>query len=332
MSPDGGSNWRPVAALQVIRARARMLNVIRAFFHERGVLELETPVLATGAATEPNLSSFRSGYPPASPRQALYLNTSPEFAMKRFLAAYAEPAYQICKSFRADELGPNHNPEFTLLEWYRPGLGMFELMDEIEDLIARVRQTPAEFTRMSYAQAFIQTAGFDPHDASAAVCRRCAEKFGIEVPAGMEDDAATDVNAWLDWLLTQHVLPGLQQHAFMFIFDFPMTQSSLAVLRRDDEGRTVAARFELYHGELELANGFDELRDAGEQQARFEQDQRERSRRGLAPVQIDDYLLGALRHGLPSCSGVALGLDRLLMLLCGAADIREVLLFPWDRI
>jgi elongation factor P--(R)-beta-lysine ligase len=309
-----------------------MLRDIRAFFAEHGVLELETPLFATGAATEPNLSSFRSGYPAASTQQTLYLNTSPEFAMKRFLAAYGEAAYQICKSFRADELGPNHNPEFTLLEWYRPGFGMFELMDEIEQLISRIRHNAAEFTRLSYAEAFIQAAGFDPHSATAAICRHCAERFDIEIPIGMDNDDDTDVNAWLDWLLTQHVLPGLKQDGFTFIYDFPRTQSSLARLHRDEDGRTVAARFELYYGELELANGFVELQDADEQRARFEQDNRARLHNGQLPVQIDDYLLAALRHGLPACAGVALGLDRLLMLLCGVTDIREVLMFPWDRI
>jgi lysyl-tRNA synthetase class 2 len=309
-----------------------MLKDIRAFFAERGVLELETPLFATGGATEPNLSSFCSSHPAAASPQTLYLNTSPEFAMKRFVAACGEPAYQICKSFRADELGPNHNPEFTLLEWYRPGLGMFELMDEIEQLIARVRHDSAVFTRLSYAQAFNQAAGFDPHSVTATICRRCAERFDIEIPVGMENDADTDVNAWLDWLLTQHVLPGLKPDGFTFIHDFPRTQSSLAELHRDQQGRTVAARFELYYGELELANGFVELRDADEQQARFEQDNRTRLRNGQALVPVDDYLLAALRHGLPACTGVALGLDRLLMLLCGATDIREVLLFPWDRI
>ena len=332
MTIDRNAKWRPTASLKAIKIRARMLKSIRAFFDERGVLELETPLFATGAATEPNLSSFCSGYPATSTQQTLYLNTSPEFAMKRFLAAYGEPAYQICKSFRADELGPNHNPEFTLLEWYRPGLCMFELMDEIEQLIMRVLQNPAGVTRLSYADAFIQVAGFDPHVATAADCRRCARKFGIEIPVGMADDGSTDVNDWLDWLLTQHVLPGLRQDSFTFLHDFPRTQSSLAELHQDEGGRTVAARFELYYGELELANGFVELRDTDEQRARFEHDNKVRSRNGQVLVQIDDYLLAALRHGMPACTGVALGLDRLLMLLCGAADIREVLIFPWDRI
>jgi elongation factor P--(R)-beta-lysine ligase len=324
--------WRPTASLVVIKYRARVLKDIRAFFAERGVLELETPLLATGAATEPNLSSFRSSYSAASSRQTLYLNTSPEFAMKRFLAAYGEPAYQICKSFRADELGPNHNPEFTLLEWYRPGFGMFELMDEIEQLIGRCQHTPAGFTRLSYAEAFRRIAGFDPHTATVASCRRSAENFGIEIPVGMEDDAETQINAWLDWLLTQQVLPGLQYDGFTFLYDFPRTQSSLAVLHQDEHGRAVAARFELYHGELELANGFVELQDAEEQQARFEQDNRQRSLNGQDEVPIDHYLLAALRYGLPACSGVALGLDRLLMLLCDTDDIRDVLMFPWVRI
>lgn len=308
-----------------------MLKGIRAFFDERGVLELETPLFARCGATEPNLESFLSRYASASGQDTLYLNTSPEFAMKRFLAAYPEPVYQICKSFRADELGPDHNPEFSLLEWYRPGFGMFELMDEIELLISRQRQSPVEFIRLGYAETFVQAAGFDPHVATAEVCRESAVRSGIEIPLGMDGDDA-DVNAWLDWLLTQQVLPGLQQDAFTFIYDFPRSQSSLAELHQDRDGRTVTARFELYYGELELANGFVELRDADEQRARFERDNRERARRGQAQVPIDDHLISALRHGLPACSGVALGLDRLLMLLCGVADIREVLAFPWERI
>ena len=301
---------------------------IRAFFDDRGVLEVETPLLSRSCATDPNLVSFSARYQ----QQDLYLNTSPEFCMKRLLAAHGDAVFQICKSFRSDELGPVHNPEFTIVEWYRPGYGMFALMDEVAELLQALAAAhgleSGEIHRISYADAFREAADLDPHSASADECRRCAIRHGVEQPVGLEDA----VDEWLDWLLTQLVMPSFQSGGFTFLYDYPQSQAALARLQPDRHGNTVAARFELFYGEMELANGFDELRDASEQRRRFERDNQLRNLSGLPQSFIDEYLLQALAHGLPPCSGVALGLDRLLMVLARADRIEQVLAFPFSRI
>jgi lysyl-tRNA synthetase class 2 len=182
--------------------------------------------------------------------------------------------------------------------------------------------------RLSYAQAFQHAAGLNPHMTSAAECRACAQRHGIEQPVGLEDD----VDEWLDWLLTQLVIPAFRPDGFTYLYDYPETQAALAKLHKNQDGHTVAARFELFYGELELANGFDELLDSAEQRQRFERENLARQAAGLQPAVIDEYLLTALEHGLPRCSGVALGLDRLLMLFSGAATLEQVLAFPFSRI
>jgi len=312
----------------MVQLRARMLRDIRAFFDQREVLEVETPLLSSAATTDPNLGSFSTQYQ----QQDLYLNTSPEYCMKRLLAAYGDAVYQVCKSFRNDELGPKHNPEFTLLEWYRPGYGMFELMDELGDLVQMLAQNSGLRTttiqKLSYADAFQQAVGINPHVASADQCHGCAIEHGLEQPRGLEGD----VNGWLDWLLIERVIPSFQADGFTFIYDYPQSKAALAKLHENQHGYTVAARFELFYGETELANGFDELLDAGEQRQRFEHENRDRLMRGLQPAAIDELFLSALEHGLPACSGVALGLDRLLMLLTGTDRLEQVLVFPFSRI
>ena len=321
-------HWRPAATRELIQLRARMLRDIRAFFDRRGVLEIETPLLSSACATDPNLSSFTSRYQ----QQSLFLNTSPEFCMKRMIAAYGDAVYQICKSFRDDELGPVHNPEFTILEWYRPGFSMFELMEEVSDLVSALARLGkldiSGIQKISYAEAFEQAAGIKPHTVSADECRDCAIRHGIEQPVGLEDA----VDEWLDWLLTQLVIPSFQADVFTYLYDYPKSQAALAKLHLDDNGNLVAARFELFFGETELANGFDELRDADEQRRRFEIENSARLASGLQPSALDEYLLDALQHGLPACSGVALGLDRLLMVLAGADRLEQVLAFPFTRI
>jgi len=311
-----------------MQLRARVLTDIRAFFDRRGVLEVETPLLSSSSTTDPHLSSFSTRYR----QQNLYLNTSPEHCMKRLLAVHGDAIFQICKSFRDDELGPVHNPEFSMLEWYRPGYGMFELMDEMAELVQLLVGNYGLETRAvqkkTYADAFMQAIGINPHIASAEDCRRCALKHGIEQPVGLEED----VDEWLDWLLTQRVTPTLQADGFTFIYDYPQSQAALAKLVKDQHGFTVAARFELYYGEMELANGFDELLDAEEQRLRFERENRNRLAMGLHPSVIDEDLLQALAHGLPACSGVALGLDRLLMLLAREDSLEQILAFPFARI
>ena len=302
-----------------------MLKSMRAFFDAREILEVETPLISSAGTTEPHIESLRTDFRDKS----YYLNTSPESAMKRLLAAYGDPVFQICKVFRDDELGPSHNPEFTMLEWYRPGFDMHQLMDEIEQLLGCVFEGGGcVFNRLSYRHAFEKHAGFDPHQAKASDCRDCARRYGIEQPVGLEEDR----DEWLDWLLTQLVLPAMDDANFTFIYDYPASQAALARLSEDDTGEVVASRFELFYGEVELANGFHELLDSETQRQRFENENRQRIEAGQSAVVIDEHLLDALSHGLPDCSGVAMGLDRLLMVMSGRPSIDRVLAFPWDRV
>ena len=301
-----------------------MLKDIRAFFDGRDVLEVDTPLLASAGNTDPHIESLTTIFRD----QNYYLNTSPEFAMKRLLSVQGESIYQICKAFRDDELGPMHNPEFTMLEWYRTGFDMHQLMDEVEALVlALTNEYQASFVRFSYAQAFKQYAGLNPHQARADDFRACAIEHGIEQPVGLEDNK----DEWLDWLLTQLVLPSLPSDQFSFIYDYPASQCALARLRKNEEGLQVASRFELFYGKTELANGFHELTNAGEQRQRFKDENRIRLLENKRAIKIDEHLLSALEHGLPDCSGVALGLDRLLMILIGSRSIDNVLSFSWKR-
>jgi len=302
-----------------------MLKDIRAFFDAREVMEVETPLLASVGNTDPHIESLKTKFC----EQTYYLNTSPEFAMKRLLAANGESIYQISKAFRDDELGPMHNPEFTMLEWYRPDFELFQLMDEVEALVAVLADDSLKsFTHLSYAQAFEKYASLDPHLATANDCREYAVQHGVEQPVGLDDQK----DEWLDWLLTQLVLPCLPSDQFTFIYDYPASQCALARLNKNDNGELVASRFELFYGETELANGFHELTVASEQRQRFEDENKTRLVENKTAIKIDEYLLAALENGLPDCSGVALGLDRLLMVLTKQVSIDRVLAFPWTHI
>jgi lysyl-tRNA synthetase class 2 len=318
------SDWQPQAGPEAIKLRARVLQDTRAFFHDRGVLEVETPVLSSASASDLHIQSLQTRVS----GQRAYLHTSPEYPMKRMLAAYGVAIYQICRVFRDDEQGRYHNPEFSMLEWYRPGFDLAELMTELEALITELSPGPLPgFSRISYREAFERSAGFNPHAVTAAECRDCATRHHIETPIGLADE----VDEWLDWLLTQLVLPSLPQQAYTFIYEYPASQCALAKLSNNAQGDRVAQRFELLYGELELANGFYELQDASEQRARFLADNAARSAAGLLPAVIDEHLLAALEHGIPETSGVALGLDRLLMVLSGADHIEDVLAFSWQN-
>jgi lysyl-tRNA synthetase class 2 len=318
-------NWQPVASREVIKQRARMLKRIRAFFDARDVLEVETPIVASAGSTDPHIDSLQTIFR----EQTYYLNTSPEYSMKRILADCGEPIYQVCKVFRDDELGPNHNPEFSMLEWYRPGFDMHMLMDEIQGLLGSVlAQESIDVDRMSYRQAFEKYAGIDPHEASAEDCRRCAIQHGIDQPVGLDDDK----DEWLDWLLTQLVMSSFDTNRFTFIYNYPESQCALARITEDKQGMKVASRFELFFGEVELANGFHELQSSTEQRQRFELENKRRIKSGKPAVKIDEYLLAALSDGLPDCSGVALGLDRLLMVICNKKSIDKTLVFPFANV
>lgn len=316
-------DWRPHASRETLRARADFLSQIRAFFAQKGVLEVETPILSAAAATDLHLDSFTTCYvgPGAASGRSMYLQTSPEFAMKRLLAAGSGPIYQICKVFRNGEMGRLHNPEFTMLEWYRPGFDSATLMDEIEALLAFL-WAPAAAERLSYQQIFERHLQIDPHHSSISELRLCALRHDLLAPS-LESN---DKNGWLDLLLTHLIEPLLGRDRPMFVFDYPASQAALARLKERD-GVIVAERFELYINGVELANGYCELVDAPQQARRIECDLALRAERNLAAVPLDKRFLAALEHGLPNCSGVAIGLDRLFMIPSNAKSLQEVLAF-----
>ncbi|MET0066071.1 MAG: EF-P lysine aminoacylase EpmA [Candidatus Thiodiazotropha sp.] len=320
--------WRPSANPQMLQQRAGMLRRIRQFFDSRDILEVDTPVCARHATTDPAIESFLTRYtgPGAGSGLECYLQTSPEFFMKRLLCAGSGPIYQICKVFRDGELGSRHNPEFTLLEWYRPGFDHHALMGEVAELILSLSGEPLVVERHTYREIFQQTLSLDPHMAEAVELRDCAIAQGI---AGAEQLQLGHRDAWLDLLLSHLIEPGLGRSGLTFIYDYPASQAALA--RINDEDPPLAQRFELYWQGMELANGFYELQDAEVQRARFEADNRQRRSAGVPQRPADEWLLEAMAEGLPECAGVALGIDRLLMLLTGCRDIREVLSFDFER-
>jgi len=319
-------DWRPTASMEMLRLRAEILAKIRTFFEERDVLEVETPVLASAPVTDLHIEALSCRYrgPGADGGRDLFLQTSPEFAMKRLLAAGSGPIYEICKAFRNGEAGRMHNPEFTILEWYRPGWDHHALMDEIDELLSSI--LGAEIgERLTYAEAFERHAGIDALRASAAeLGSRARDLLSGEAP-----DLGDDRSGWLDLLLSHAVEPHLGHGRPSFVHDWPANRAALARVRPGDP--PLAERFEVYVEGVELANGYHELIDPAEQRRRFESDLETRRRAGQPEPPIDERLLGALEHGLPDCAGVALGVDRLVMLTAGTSDIAEVLAFPIDR-
>ena len=321
-------SWSPAASHEMLLARARLLEEIRVFFYSKGVIEVDTPTLSAYLNTDPALHSFSTRYtgPGAVEGQIRYLHTSPEFPMKRMLAAGSGPIYQICKVFRDGEKGRFHNPEFTLLEWYRPGFSLRQLMDEVEQMIMRLLPERYCSERFSYKALFQSELSLDPHTASLVELRDCAVEQGI---GGAESLQLVDRDGWLELLMSHCIEPQLGRNSISFVYDYPATQASLAKLRQDEP--IVAERFELYCEGLELANGFLELTDAEEQLRRFEQDLARCAATGSEEAPIDKLFLQALEAGMPDCSGVALGVDRLLMRIVGASHINEVIAFPFDR-
>lgn len=305
----GSPGWTPSASLETLKARAELYGSVRAFFHARGVLEVETPILSAHATVDRHIESF-----PAAGR---WLQTSPEFAMKRLLAAGSGPIWQMCKVFRLEEQGRYHNPEFTLLEWYRPGYDHHRLMDEVAELLAAVGLA-AVAGRLSYREAFLRHAGLDPFTANL-------DQLRMRHPIGGHAEEQ-DRDFWLDVLMSHVVGPQLGLRQPEFLYDFPASQAALS---RVEQG--VAQRFELFWQGIELANGFHELTDAVEQKNRFKADQKWRCEQDRAVPPYDKNLIAALEAGLPSCAGVALGLDRLLMLKLGQADLAGTLAFDAAR-
>jgi lysyl-tRNA synthetase class 2 len=318
-------DWRPGASIETLKARARLLAVIRAFFMARDVLEVETPLLCSTTATDPYLASI--GVPLAAGMR--YLQTSPEFCMKRLLAAGSGPIYQIARAFRADEAGRRHNPEFTLLEWYRPGFSLPQLVDETVSLVGEAYalfhpgQSPA-VKRLTYRELFLRHLGLDPFTATDAELQTCAQRAVPTAPTDWDRDG------WLNLLMSECLEP-LMPEGLCVVSGFPPSQAALARCVRGADGVLVAERAELYVNGMELANGYRELTDPAEQERRFAADREDRRRNGLEALPMPEALLSALKAGLPDCSGIALGLDRLLLWLCGAGRLDDVLGFSFPR-
>lgn len=311
-------NWRPSASLENLTKRAHIFKQIRDFFLQRDVLEVETPLLANSTATDAPIASFMT-------TSGQYLQTSPEFPMKRLLAAGSGAIYQLGKAFRAGEQGHKHNPEFTLLEWYRPGFDHHALMQEVDELLQKILQT-SPGKKLSYAEVFQTYLQFDPHRCSLQELQQCAAQHHLNI-------ANTEIERddWLDLLLTHLIEPQLGITQPLFIYDYPASQAALARLRQEND-ITVGERFEVYVNGIELANGYHELLDAEEQRQRFMADNLERKALGYPQIPIDEYFLAGLKHGMPACAGVALGIDRLIMLALKANSIADVISFDWSRV
>ncbi|MGR4067438.1 EF-P lysine aminoacylase EpmA [Billgrantia sp. C5P2] len=316
-------DWQPTATMATLRERARLLAEVRAFFAERGVLEVETPVLGHGGSTDVHLASLSLEATTPAGRERLWLQTSPEFHMKRLLAAGSGPIFQLARSFRDGEVGSRHNIEFTMLEWYRPGFSLDELIEETEALIRAVLgRDPGPLCRRRYRELFREALGLDPFTVELDMLRHVAgERGALDMSDAERDDC-------LDLLMSLVIEPGLGRDGLDVVVDYPASQAALARRHRDPEdGEWVASRFEVYLAGLELANGYDELTDAGEQAARFAEDNASRGRLGLPEVDVDRRLLAALEHGIPAGSGVALGIDRLIQLALGRTSVAEVITF-----
>jgi lysyl-tRNA synthetase class 2 len=303
-----------------MEARARLLADIRIFFNERKVLEVETAQLSSAGNSDPNISSIATDS--SIPR---FLRTSAEYPMKRLLAAGLPDIYEMGRVFRAGEKGARHNPEFTMLEWYRHELSYHQLAGEVVELVrhcghGKFDHWPVVHT--TYRELFCEHLGLDPHHCDEEECRALA--LEREIHAGQ-----LDLDGWLDLLLTHLIQPSMNAEGITVIVDFLPQQAALARLRHEEV--TVAERFEIYLGQTELANGYQELSDPAEQQERFERDRKLRQMRGEDITPLDQRLLAALQAGLPECSGVAVGVDRLLMAILGVDHIDMVLTFPFDR-
>ncbi|KXF82233.1 elongation factor P--(R)-beta-lysine ligase [Enterovibrio coralii] len=315
--------WRPTSDIETLKQRSRLMGAIRHFFADRDVLEVDTPAMSQATVTDIHLHTFNTTFvgPGFAAGIPLYMMTSPEFHMKRLLAAGSGAIYQINKAFRNEEAGRHHNPEFTMLEWYRPGFDHHALMDEMDALLQMVLKVGAS-ERMTYQDAFIKVLGVCPLEGTMEELKAAAAPLGLSDIADPEEDRDT----LLQLLFSVGVEAKIGRDVPAFVYNFPASQAALARVCEDDA--RVAARFEVYFKGIELANGFYELDNADEQLARFEEDNRKREKMGLQPQPIDLHLIDAIRHGLPDCAGVALGIDRLIMLALGKTHIDEVIAFP----
>ncbi|MCJ7453659.1 MAG: EF-P lysine aminoacylase EpmA [Steroidobacteraceae bacterium] len=323
MTAPDAADWAPTASLATLHLRAQMLARVRTHFASTGALEVETPVMVQAGVTDVHLESLEVRR--ADGARAGFLHTSPEYAMKRLLVAGAPDIYQVCRVFREGERGRRHNPEFTMVEWYRLGIDHHVLMDDVDQLL-RVLIEPSrevgETRRITYSDAFHQALGIDPFAIATADLHQALTAAGIDVPGSV----VRERDSLLDLAMATLVAARFPSDAITFLYDFPASQAALAQVRGP-----VASRFEAFWGELELANGFHELGDASEQSARFQADRAERARRGQPDRQPDSRFIAGLAAGLPPCAGVALGFDRVVMVASGAGGIDEVVAFPVER-
>ncbi len=323
MSQDMKS-YQPTCSIEALKARAEMYQKIRQFFVERKVLEVETPVLSQAAVTDVHLASVQVQRHIHGKLNNQYLQTSPEFPMKRLLASGSGAIYQICKVFRDDEHGRKHNSEFTMLEWYRPGLDLKALMHETADLLEVCLAHRFGEVRpyiLSYKHAFQDRLDINPLQANLKQLKETANRVGLNL------DLGNDRLGYIDLLFSHFVEPSLGFDGPVFLTDFPPEMASLAKVKTDEDGELVAARFEVYIEGLELANAYDELLDAKILAERFDADNIERAQQGLPVIPTDQHLLAALPH-MPACSGIALGIDRLLMVAMNKMKIDQVITFP----
>ncbi|HVY53182.1 MAG TPA: elongation factor P--(R)-beta-lysine ligase [Gammaproteobacteria bacterium] len=309
-------SWQPTASIATLQRRAEILARIRRFFAERNVLEVETPLLSSAGVSDIYLNNITASIKD----KTYYLQTSPEYAMKRLICAGSGSIYQICKAFRQDEVSKLHNPEFTMIEWYRMGMDHHALMDEVAELLQLVLNCET-VERYTYKTVFQKYLNIDPHEADIQQLKLLSKDIGFS--------GELDKDGWLQLLMGHTIEPELGKDNPVMIYDFPASQAALAKIR--NETPPVASRFEIYYKGIELGNGFHELQDAKEQRARFEKDLAERKKRELPSVPLDEHFLKALEHGLPDCSGVAVGIDRLIMLALNEIQISKIMSFDFDH-
>ena len=321
--PMTHSCWQPTASIETQRLRAQLLRGIRQFFAERKIMEVETPILSQHTVTDIHIDSFQTTYLNGKEKQHYYLQTSPEYAMKRLLSVGSGPIYQICKAFRNGESGSQHNPEFLILEWYRPDFSCQDLMDEMDELLQFILQAK-KASRITYEELFLKHLGINPHQISLHQLQSLANQFSLK-----NSTEYSDRNVLLQFLFTECLEPKIGFDSPLFVYHFPATQAALSKINPQDPN--VALRFEVYIQGMECANGFEELTNADEQRQRFLNDNTKRNQQNRPSINIDERFLAALTHGLPPCAGVAVGLDRLIMIKAERKRIDDVINFTWER-
>jgi len=324
---SGQADWRPLASPQTLAARAQLYRLLREYFYSRDILEVETPLLSTTTTSDPFIQSFSLQFA-GKPH---YLHTSPELYMKRLLADGIGDIYQLAKVFRREEKGGRHLPEFSMLEWYRLKRDEHRLMAEVENLLTSLLSTFRDYrlksTKLSYRECFQKYCDLDPHKATVQDLKAVAAHFGLKDVL----DKEAEKDRWLDLLMAcvidSRLSGSLEQPQLCFIYNYPASQSAMARTGRDDQGALIARRFEAYLGGMELANGYYELTNSDEQLKRIQSEQKYRQQHKLDDIPADPAFIRALQQGLPECSGVAMGLDRLLMVLLQKSAIHDVVSF-----